>query len=178
LFELLNEPHGKMSGDWNRLLADTLQVVRESNPTRTVLVGPTYWNHVKNIDQLNLPPDRNLIVAIHSYDPFPFTHQGVSYMKFPVGVTCCDDVQRKQIVNVFNAGEKWSVANGYPLHLGEFGAYNKADMASREAYTRIVRDEAEKRNIGWTYWEFASSFGVFDPKANEWIEPIRRALLD
>ena len=52
-------------------------------------------------------------------------------------------------------------------------------MQSREAYARIVRDEAEKRGIGWTYWEFASSFGgIYLPEAGGWVEPLRHALLD
>ncbi len=73
---------------------------------------------------------------------------------------------------------RWSRASGYPLHLGEFGAYEKADMKSRETYTRMVRDEAERRGISWAYWEFASSFGVYSPRSGTWVEPIRRALLD
>jgi endoglucanase len=77
-----------------------------------------------------------------------------------------------------NAAAQWSVTNGYPIFIGEFGAFQKADMASRETYTRFARDEFEKRGFGWTYWEFASSFGMFDPKTNTWREPLRRALLD
>lgn len=181
LFELLNEPHGKLDAEsWNRLLARLLPVVRQSNPNRVVLVGPTYWNGVRDLDKLRLPPDRNLIVAFHNYDPFPFTHQGITYLPkpFPTGATCCDAAQRKQVVDAFDTAKRWSEATGYPLHLGEFGAYQAADMASRESYTRLVRDEAEKRGFGWTYWELASSFGVYDAKAGRWVEPIRRALLD
>ena len=77
-----------------------------------------------------------------------------------------------------DTARRWSREHGYPLHLGEFGAYQAADMKSREAYTRIVRDEAEKRGIGWTYWELASSFGVYSPGAGSWVEPLRHALLD
>ena len=181
LFELLNEPHGKLDSEaWNGLLARLLSVVRQSNPNRIVLAGPTYWNGVRDLDKLRLPPDRNLIVAFHNYDPFPFTHQGITYLPkpFPTGTTCCDAAQRKQVVDALDKAKRWSEATGYPLHLGEFGAYQAADMASRENYTRFVRDEAEKRGFGWTYWELASSFGVYDAKAGRWVEPIRRALLD
>jgi len=51
-------------------------------------------------------------------------------------------------------------------------------MQSPATYTRIVREEAERRGIGWAYWEFASTFGVWSPRKGEWAEPIRRALLD
>lgn len=181
LFELLNEPHGRLDGEpWNVLAAQALAAVRASNPTRTVLIGPGGFNAIGELPKLRLPPDRNLIVAIHNYDPFHFTHQGVEWLPkpFPTGISCCDAAQRKAFTDVLDSAVKWSREKGYPLHLGEFGAYEAADMASREAYTRMVRDEAERRGIGWTYWEFAASFGVYSPKTGQWVEPIRRALLD
>jgi endoglucanase len=181
LFELLNEPHGRLDGEpWNDLAARTLAIVRESNPTRAVLIGPGGYNAIPDLPKLRLPKDRNLIVSIHNYDPFPFTHQGITYLPhpFPTGTTCCDAAQRKSVVDAMDAAARWNQANGYPMHLGEFGAFEAADLASREKYTRIVRDEAERRGIGWTYWEFASSFGVYSPKNGEWIAPLRRALLE
>ena len=181
LFELLNEPHGRLNGEpWNRLAAQALAAVRASNPTRTVLIGPGEWNGVGELARLKLPPDRNLIVSIHNYDPFNFTHQGVDYLAkpFPTGTPCCDATQRQAIVTALETARQWSVANGYPLFLGEFGAYEAADLKSRETYTRIVRDEAERRGIPWAYWEFASTFGAYSPKKGGWVEPIRRALLD
>jgi endoglucanase len=181
LFELLNEPHERLDGEaWNALAARTLAAVRESNPDRAVLIGPGYWNNVRDLPKLRLPRDRNLIVAIHNYDPFPFTHQGITFMPkpFPTGTTCCNAEQRKLVTDALDAARRWNRETGYPLHLGEFGAYSAADMDSRESYTRLVRDEAERRGIGWTYWEFASSFGVYSPEAGTWVEPIRRALLD
>jgi endoglucanase len=182
IFELLNEPSGKLDGEpWNLLAEKALAVVRESNPNRAVLIGPSYWNSVRDLPRFRMPNDRNLILSIHSYDPFGFTHQGASWIPVAiqqVGSTCCDAAQRQQITEVFDKARRWSLSKGYPAHLGEFGAYRAAAMPSREAYTRLVRDTAEARGMSWTYWEFASSFGVYDPKAGEWVEPLRRALLD
>lgn len=181
LFELLNEPHGRLNGDaWNNLAPQVLAAVRASNPSRTVLIGPGEYNSVDELPKLRLPRDRNLIVSFHNYDPFPFTHQGVEHLArpFPTGTTCCDGAQRKAVSDAMDKAQQWNRANGYPVHLGEFGAYEKADMPSRETYTRLVRDEAERRGIGWAYWEFASSFGVYSPKTGAWVEPLRRALLD
>jgi endoglucanase len=181
LFELLNEPHGRLDGEpWNALAPRVLAAVRASNPDRVVLIGPGGWNSVGELPKLRLPADRNMIVSIHNYDPFPFTHQGVQHLAkpFPTGTPCCDAAQRKSLTDALDAARKWNQEKGYPLHLGEFGAYEAADMKSREAYTRMVRQEAERRGIGWAYWEFASSFGVYSPKTGSWVEPIRRALLD
>jgi len=183
IFELLNEPHGRLNGDpWNALAAKVLAEVRKTNPTRAVIIGPGEWNSIHELPKLRLPRDRNIIVAIHNYDPFPFTHQGVDFMPqhhLPVGPTCCDAAQRKTIADALEAARRWNESSGYPVHLGEFGTYEKADLKSRAAYARIVREEAERRGMGWAYWELASpSFGMYSPKTGEWVEPIRRALLD
>ena len=181
LFELLNEPHGPLNGEaWNTLAPRVLAAVRASNPSRTVLIGPGEWNSIRELPKLRLPPDRNLIVSIHNYDPFNFTHQGIDYLPhpFPTGTTCCDATQRKMVTDVLDAAAKWGRDNGYPLHLGEFGAYEAADLKSRAEYARLVRDAAERRGIGWAYWEFASNFGIYSPKTGQWVEPLRRALLD
>lgn len=181
LFELLNEPHGRLDGEpWNVLAEKGLAVVRESNPTRVVLIGPSYWNSVHDLPKLRMPKDDAVILAIHNYEPFEFTHQGASWipMKFPVGAPCCNDAQRKRINDSLEQARRWSLANGIPVHLGEFGAYSAAPMESRAAYTRIVRDAAEARGFGWTYWELASSFGVYSPKDHAWNAPLKSALLD
>ena len=181
IFELLNEPHGSMDGEaWNKLLSDTLTAVRESNPNRAVIIGPGNWNNPYDLPKLKIPKDENLIIAIHNYKPMEFTHQGADWIspRLPVGVTCCNQAQRSSILSSLEYAANWSRHSGYPLHLGEFGSLQTADMQSRENYTRFVRDEAEQRGIGWAYWEFASTFGVYSPKTGLWVEPIRRALLD
>ena len=82
-FELLNEPNAAFDADpgaWNALARDALRAVRESNPTRTVLIGPLGFNAIDRLDELELPDDPNLIATVHYYDPFPFTHQGASWV--------------------------------------------------------------------------------------------------
>jgi endoglucanase len=91
-FELLNEPHDAFSTNatlWNELLVKALNVVRQSNPERAVIVGPANWNSIAGLDQLELPDDPNLIVTVHFYDPFEFTHQGAEWVNPspPVGKT-------------------------------------------------------------------------------------------
>ena len=181
LFELVNEPNTRLTAQaWNALAPRVLAAVRATNPTRAVLIGPVEWNSVQELKNLRVPPDRNLIVAIHNYDPFDFTHQGVAHLAMPrpTGKSCCDASQRRSIADAMETARRWSMATGYPLHLGEFGSYEKADLPSRAAYTHTVRDEAERRGIPWTFWELASEFGMWSPQTGEWIEPLRKALLD
>ena len=72
---------------------------------------------------------------------------------------------------------KWSKDNNRPLFMGEFGAYEQADMTSRIKWTSFVREEAEKQNIAWAYWEFGTNFGVYDREKSEWKNGLLKALI-
>lgn len=80
-FELLNEPKDKATTVvMNPIYADAIRQIRQSNPSRTIFVGPGRWNQASELVNLKLPQDdRNLIVTIHCYEPFYFTHQGASW---------------------------------------------------------------------------------------------------
>ena len=81
VFELLNEPFGKLTPElWNEYLKEALAVVRQTNPTRVVVIGPGQWNGIQALPQLELPEDdRNLIATVHYYHPMEFTHQGAPW---------------------------------------------------------------------------------------------------
>ncbi len=180
IFEIYNEPHGRLnSSKWNDLAAQALAVVRQTNPTRAVVLGPTQWNSADLLAQLAVPNDANLIFTFHHYEPFNFTHQGAEWVSpiLPTGVTCCSATQTQTIARNFALAQDWSAAKKYPIYLGEFGAYLKADTPSRVAYTRQMREQAESRSMPWSYWELAAGFGLYDPATNTWRAELRGALL-
>ncbi len=82
LFELLNEPNGALTDAvWNALYPAALAAVRETNPDRKVVIGPTAWNGIGALPGLTWPDDENLVVTVHYYDPFAFTHQGAEWVQ-------------------------------------------------------------------------------------------------
>jgi endoglucanase len=177
VLELYNEPHGRMNGEpWNVLAARTLRVVRASNPDRAVVIGPTHWNSAGDLTLLKLPNDANLIVTVHDYNPFTFTHQGAEWVSpvLPIGVTCCSAAQVADMTAPLDVAKTWAAVKRYPVYVGEFGAYSKADESSRVTFNRTMRDAIEARGMTWAYWEFASGFGVYDPTARTF----RQGLLD
>ncbi len=313
-FELLNEPHGVFNNDaavWNELLTDALTIIRETNPSRAVIVGPVSWNNTNKLDTLKLPDDPNLIATIHFYDPFAFTHQGAEWVNNspPLGmlwtggnkrlsyrwqnnstdtelsfktensteylhiefktnnaklelrsiisprnythlalltkddetliISCnietkteitiqskagietliklqdcgAEKVLRDIIIknatpeakivhieqlefraegkppispieddastlrDTLNQAQEWAQKNNRPLFLGEFGAYSKADMASRVLWTKFMREEAEKRNMSWAYWEFGAGFGIYDRITDSWRQELLETLI-
>ncbi len=182
LFEILNEPSGKFTHDlWNEYWPAALAIIRKSNPDRTVIVGPANWNGVGELPNLKLPPDdQNIIATVHYYSPFPFTHQGTPWtgQKDKTGVTWAGtDAERKAVEKDLAKAATWSKQNKRPVYLGEFGTYEKADMPSRIAWTSYVSREFEKQGWSWGFWQFADNFAVFDLNSQEWVEPIREALI-
>jgi endoglucanase len=80
-FELLNEPKDAATTDViNPIFAEAIRRIRAVGPNRTIFLGPGKWNSVGELPQLRLPDDdTNLIVTVHNYDPFTFTHQGATW---------------------------------------------------------------------------------------------------
>jgi endoglucanase len=184
LFELMNEPHDKLTDElWNDTVPQLLKAIRASNPKRMVIVGPASWNNLDHLDKLELPKDdRRLIVTFHYYSPFEFTHQEAEWVegskKWKGTTWKGTEKEKKALETDFARAAAWAKKNERPLYLGEFGAYQKADMDSRTAWTRAVAREAEKHNFSWSYWEFCAGFGAYDPKEKAWRQPLLRALLD
>ena len=181
-FEILNEPSEKLTSElWNALLREALDKIRLSNPHRMVIVGPTSYNKIKDLDQLSLPDeDRNLIVTVHYYNPFPFTHQGAYWtsLKDKTGVLWNGTPKEQQaIINDFDKAQAWCQKHRRPLYLGEFGAYDKAETDSRVRWTSFVVQQARQRDWSWAWWQFDSDFILYDMQQDHWVEPIRAALM-
>ena len=166
-FELYNEPHGRLTERWNDLMSRGVRLVRRSNPQRIIVVGPTQWNSARALPTFAMPADANLVLTIHHYDPFTFTHQGATWIQpgMPTGVGCCSAQQLAEMRAPLDAAQRWGASHDYPVYVGEFGAFDKAARDDRNRYTRTMRDEIERRGMTWTYWELAAGFGYYDPKA-------------
>ncbi len=147
------------------------------------MVGPANFNSIDALQFLRLPQDRsNLVATFHYYSPFQFTHQGARWLgdesKQWKGTTWTGTPEQQRAVrNDLDRALRWSVENKIPIYLGEFGAYQEADIDSRNHWTRFVADEAIERRIGIAYWEFYSGFGIYDPKKQRWHEGLRDAIL-
>jgi endoglucanase len=183
LFELLNEPESDVpAAEWNSAIASVLEMIRATNPNRIVIVGPVGWNNFAQLPTLQLPEsDRGLIATFHYYYPFQFTHQGAEWADGSdawLGTTWTGTPsQQRAIRRDFDSVAAWGDAHDRPVFLGEFGAYNRADMDSRARWTAFMAREAEARGFSWAYWEFCAGFGVYDPDLHRWREPLLEALL-
>jgi endoglucanase len=181
-YEILNEPFGQLTSPlWNQYLKRAHTTIREIDSEHSIIIGPGNWNGIQALDKLILPEDDNQIIAtVHYYHPMPFTHQGAPWSSHmdAIGTQWIRTAEEQQaIIQDFEKARTWVTTHNRPLFLGEFGAYDKADMASRVRYTDFVARLAEKLGWSWAYWQFDSDFIVYDILNDCWIEPIRDALL-
>jgi endoglucanase len=181
LFEILNEPNKKLTAEvWNQYAQEALAVIRKTNPTRTVIIGPAGYNGIGPLAELKLPEDdRNLIVTVHYYSPMDFTHQGASWAgrTDKLGVEWKGtDAEKAAIEKDFAKVQTWAKEHNRPIFLGEFGVYDKAPMESRVRYLKFVVETTQKLGWSWAYWQFDSDFILYDVKSDKWIEPVRDAL--
>jgi endoglucanase len=183
LFELLNEPQAQLSTQaWNEMIARITGLIREKNPARILIVGGKNWNAYDQLSALSLPSDDPYLMGtFHYYLPFEFTHQGASWVtgsEANVGRKWLGNItERDLIMNHFNQVATWAKQTGIPVYLGEFGSYEKADLASRIRWTAFIREQAESRNFAWAYWEFGAGFGIFDLETQQWRGDLLQALI-
>lgn len=184
LFEFLNEPHQTMdAAHWNPIFKRVLDTVRVDNPTRICVVGPPDWNNVNSVDKLVWTADTNMILTVHYYNPFQFTHQGASWVGDQsqdwLGTTWDSTAaQRQAVIDDFSKVRTFAEQHNVPVHVGEFGAYSAADNDSRARWTAYCARTFESFGFSWAYWEYQAGFGVYDPANAMWRNYLLKALTE
>ena len=198
-FELDNEPHDQATtAKMNPIYARAIAAIRAIDPRHSIVVEPGHWGSIDELKNLTLPPDDNLFVSVHCYEPFYFTHQGASWAGPDVHQTGVvfpgppvtplipdPSLQLKPWVvdwfkkyNTLPSGANpsgpsafrdklqfaadWAQYYGRPVHLGEFGAIEKADARSRANFCSALRRECQKHGIGWCLWDWNAGFHYWD----------------
>ena len=183
VFDPLMEAQGNLdAGKWNSLLSETVATIRRSNPHRTLVICAAGNSCIDNLPLLELPKnDRNLIVSIFYYTPAEFTQQGASWIKGYdqwLGTKWTGSpLEKRRIAEDFDIAADWAKKNERPIYLNEFGTIEKADMESRARWTQCVAEAATRRGFSFSYWEFCSVFGLYDPQAKSWHQELLAALI-
>lgn len=56
----------------------------------------------------------------------------------------------------------WAARENRPIHVGEFGAYTKADPESRARYYGDMRKACEEMGFGWAIWDWSAGFRYWE----------------
>lgn len=183
IFEVLNEPHNNLTPAlWNQYFPQAIEITRKYNPYRTLVIGTAVWGGLTALNDLILPQEeQNLIVTIHYYEPFQFTHQGAEWVNGAdvwLGTTWLGKTDEIiAIQNHFDQISTWADLQHRPIYIGEFGAYSRADMNSRRLWTGYVAKQCQQHGFSWAYWEFCSGFGAYDVTNNQWHQQLLDALI-
>lgn len=200
-YELMNEPVADQAEDWNKLVRRCVEVIREREPQRTLVIGSNRWQRFETVKELELPEnDPNIIVSFHYYDPFLFTHYLAGWtdnrdyfgkVHYPGRVVAPEDLAKlpadlavrfgdwtKQVYDkdAFKRdfGEALSVAKarGLQLYCGEYGCINSSPVPDRVRWWRDINEVFEEMGIARAVWDYKGDFGILK---REWPD---RPMLD
>lgn len=167
VFELLNEPCENLEPELlNNIYKNVVQIIRLTNPTRKLIIGPYFYNNIEYLDQLVLPEDRNIMLTVHYYEPNEVTfqgniyHSGYEHLENITWTGSADET--KYLQDKFQTVADYAKKYDVDVLIGEFGVTQEAPHDTRIAWTKAVVDEAEKHNFAYCYWEYNSWFGLYD----------------
>jgi endoglucanase len=174
VFEVLNESEKEHISDeqTNVMNQRILRIIRESNPTRGVIIGAVGDNAGRLREgRLKVPEDPYIIATFHSYDPWSFCSAQVK--------TWGTETDRQYLMNHepnFVALKKWSETNKCPLYLGEFGTSGKVDPAARLSYYRFYAQQAALLGFCLAVWDDGGDMKILDRQTREWVPGMINAL--
>ena len=178
VFELINEPAnpGTVRGAKDpitpyimQIQDEAIKIIRKTNPTRLIVHATKYNNHYDALKSTPAPEDENVIMSVHVYDPYDFTHQGTTWLDDAYANTrpYGEDV-RTDLEAIFQGLAEYQQSTGVPVWLGEFGVTNKASAEDRRKYAELINELSQKYKIGWCWFEFSSGFGLYDLGKGDW----------
>lgn len=162
IFEILNEPHGLTKEQNDEMHARILTIIRDTNPTRLVIIQGHNWGGSEELIQAAIPDDKYIIGSFHSYDPSLFGLEGQGAW----GSSYDFNTLRNKFISVKN----WSDDNNIPVFLGEFGAINDCEYNSRmrhyQAYVRL------SLVYGFVFcaWDDGGDFRIMERQQKTWNE--------
>jgi endoglucanase len=176
--ELLNEP-ATTDDVWRSFAERLAGEVRARLPQTTIIVGSAPYQRHEALAGWRPLADRNVVYAVHYYDPMIFTHQGA----------------------VWDKGAPWARIEGvpFPTQAGDPALARLAEVAARKGDEDVARELRDAARSAWTQatvmarlselaaWSVAHSapvivneFGVLRWKARRadrlaWIAAVRVA---
>jgi endoglucanase len=170
-FDLLNEPpeigqYGFTRDIHQAVMRRTVAAIRAVDPAREIVIDGLAGGHLAM-------PELSDLGVVHSgrgYQPMPVSHYEASWWSGHVGLaepiypgTDWDGrIWNRETLVEFYQPWRDVQAKGVPVHIGEFGCFNKTpnDVALRWFADLF----SVYREFGWGYslWNFEGAFGIVD----------------
>ncbi len=173
MFELVNEPTAANISDsnLNELQMQTVEIIRKTNPTRTIALAPNEWNGCWKLWGVEIPSkivdgvftyDENIIISVHIYSPMRFSHQGMDGNATNVH---WEDTMKKEITNNLEVCADYEERTGRTVWISEWGCYQGAhdDVEKCMAeYYKHFTSECARLDLAYAVWEFNAGFGIYN----------------
>lgn len=180
IFETLNEPHTNMSvARTDALNKRLMQRIRYDNPDRWVILGTANWGNLDALQASRPDYDPRVMLTLHNYSPFEFTHQGAPWADAPrTDIRWGTRTDLKEMRADLDDTVEVQNRLRMPVFVGEYGVYEGVPVEARARWTRAMRTEMEARGLSWCYWDYAGSLKAYDVERERWIPELKAALLD
>ena len=171
VFEILNESDAKhITADQTTGMNERiLRVIRETNPSRCVIIGAVGDNADRLAKELKVPIDPYVIATYHCYEPWSFVCGEPS-------ATWGSDAQKADYLKTMDSIKKWSDFNHVPIYLGEWGTSTKCAAKSRVEYYHFVSAQAAAHGFSNAIWDDGGNMLIYNRETREWETNIMRAV--
>jgi endoglucanase len=175
VFEILNESDAKhiTAALTIEMNARILRVIRETNPTRCVIIGAVGDNADRLVKELEVPKDPRVIATYHCYDPWFFV---CGEPRNPAEGKWGSTDQKAEYLRIMDPIKQWSDRQQVPVYLGEWGTSTKCDPASREEYYRFVPAQARVRGFSNAIWDDGGNMQIYDRSQRRWNTNLLQAV--
>lgn len=164
-FEIENEPRDKITNtNLMAVFEPALAAIRESNPTRTVLIGGENWSGIDSLATLPMPDDPYVVPTFHYYQPFLFTHQVP-----PIGRAYGSAADKLLLDQDLQKVRDYMARTGRVPVLGEFGAQDDplVPLEQRIRYYRTISTAFASIGVQSCAWGYRMGFRLHD--GDQWI---------
>ncbi|MBN1267348.1 MAG: cellulase family glycosylhydrolase [Anaerolineales bacterium] len=149
--------------DWNSFYPRIAAAIRKEDPQTPILVEPTGYGAVGWLPVFELAHVDRLVVSVHQYAPFPYTHQsaGVEILTFPGRFDTDWDGQ----ADPFNRGwfdkllaplDQFKNESGLPMAVNEYGVQRWTPGAAD--FLEAELDAFERRGLNHAIWLWEVSY--------------------
>lgn len=190
-YECLNEPAAAIGKHhlWNNVLSQWVAFIRKTESQRFLFIGTNRGNQLWTLKYLKIPQDDRLVLTLHYYSPFLFTHYHPQEAKasnfygkvhYP-GKTINDEdynnlpdnlkkdyasyreyYDKNRIYKDIEEAIDFSKKNNIPLNFGEFGCRRFSNPEDRLQWFRDMTSIFKDNGISYTLWGFGGAgFGIW-----------------
>jgi endoglucanase len=175
VFEILNESDEKTinAAQTTEMNERILKIIRETNPTRSVIIAAIGDNDKHLVKELVVPNDPYIIATYHCYDPWFFAS---GQPRNATEAKWGSEAQKTEYLKIMDPIKKWSDIHKVPIYLGEWGTNIKCDANSRVEYYRFVSAQAKLRGFSYAIWDDGGGMLIYNRQTRQWNTDILQAV--